>query len=214
MSSRKESTSRAARSRIYDGALYAHIIDPMLDGLHEIVARQIEPNSRVVDACCGTGALAAKLAKTATEVVGVELSPAMIARARDRFDGEHRHVSFILGDVAEVLADFDAGHFDVATLSMALHEMPPRGRTLVLQELARVARRVVCVDYLVPMPWNFAGLRNRLLEVAAGSEHFRGFRDFTRRGGLAAITDDAGLAYNRIRLLDGGSLEVGEIRAR
>jgi SAM-dependent methyltransferase len=203
---------RPPRSRIYDGAIYAHLMDPLLDGLHAIVADQVAPNQRVLDACCGTGALAFKLAKTAEEVVGVELSPAMVERAQGRLDGgRHDHMSFILGDVGHALADYEDGYFNVATILMALHEMPATARAVVLRELARVAERVLCVDFMVPMPWNLAGLRNRFFEIAAGPEHFGGFRDFTARGGLAAIADEAGLSYAHVRSIDAGTLEIGEV---
>lgn len=204
---------RQPRSRFYDGLIYSLLIDPMLKDLHALVAAEVGSASRVLDACCGTGALAARLATRSAEVVGVELSPVMVSRARRRFKGlDDAKVSIILGDVSKVLGDYEAGHFDAATIMMALHEMPTRARGEVLHELTRVATRVVCIDYVAPMDWNLAGLRNRFLELAAGPEHFAGFRDFSRRGGLAGLADELGLEWTPVKRVDGGTLEIGEMR--
>ena len=43
---------------------------------------------------------------------------------------------------------------------LVLHEMPAEARTPVLREVTRVAKRLLCLDYRVPMPWNLAGALN------------------------------------------------------
>ncbi len=204
---------RMPRSRIYDGAFFGRVLDPFNSDLHGFVAAQLEPGARVLEVGCGTGALAFRLARQAAEVVGVDLSPAMIAYARRRLAAVAApNVSFVLGDAAAVLADRADASFDVATMVLVLHEMPAEARPGVLREAARLARRVLCLEYRVPLPRSPPGLLYRGLELAAGLEHFRAFRDFSARRGTEAIAGSAGLSYRHLRTLGGGCIDVGEVR--
>lgn len=187
----------------------------LLRGLHDRVAEHVEPVRRALDVGCGTGSLVFRLASKAEEVVGVELSPAMVAHARESLaERGLRNVSFVLGDATTILAHLEPDHFDVATLVLALHEMPDEARAPVLTEVARLSRRVVCVDFHAPMPLNFAGFRNRFIEMTAGAEHFRAFRSFQREGGMAEVAREVGLDFEPVRLLDAGTMAVGVVRRR
>ena len=205
---------RTPRSRFYDGRFYARVVDPFVSGLHGMVAELVEPGSKVLDVGCGTGNLALRLAPTAVEVVGVELSPAMAEYATRRLDGSTMNVSIIVGDVTEVLAEKPDRYFDVATMALVLHEMPSAAREPVLREVTRVARRLLCLDYRVPMPKNLQGVRNRVIEALAGVEHFRAFRDFTRRGGTNGVATAYGLACKNIRYPDKGTFDISEITSK
>lgn len=199
---------RTPRSRFYDGGPYARLVDPLVSGLHRIVVEQIEPGCKVLDVGCGTGSLARKAASDAAEVVGVELSPAMAEYATRQLDDATAHVSIIVGDVCEVLADKPDRYFDVATMALVLHEMPGEAREPALREVTRVAKRLVILEYRVPMPYNVAGIRNRIIELLAGVEHYRAFRDFTRRGGTSAVVRSCGLRCENIRYPDKGTFDL------
>ena len=205
---------RAPRSRYYDGRFYARVVDPFVSGLHRIVAELIEPGSKVLDVGCGTGNLALRLAPAAVEVIGVELSPAMAEYATRRLGASTTNVSIIFGDVTEVVAEKPDRYFDVATMALVLHEMPSEARTPVLREVTRVARRLLCLDYRIPMPKNLQGVRNRIAEALAGAEHYRAFRDFTRRGGTNGVATAAGLACKNIRYPDKGTFDISEITSK
>ncbi len=199
------------RFPIYDGAPYSLIFDRLLRGVHKRVAGRVPGGSRCLDACCGTGGLTFQLAQRCTHVLGVDHSPAMIRRAEWlRVLRRFEHVAFRVGD-ATALEGIGDGEFDVATVAMGLHEMPAAERARVLPELLRVARRAVIVDFAVPMPANSAGVRNRAFEFLAGPRHFAGFRDYTRRGGLPALIEDAGATVEFSRPMDQGTLELLEI---
>jgi SAM-dependent methyltransferase len=203
---------RTPRSRFYDGPLYARLFDPFAAGLHRIVADHVGEGARVLDVGCGTGNLAIIMATRAAEVVGVELSPAMVDFASRRLEEcSTSNVSIILGDVTTVFSDRPDDSFDIATMVLTLHEMPAETRVPVLREVVRLAAKVLCVDFRVPMPRNLAGLRNRLAEVAAGLEHLRAFRDFTRRGGIPGIAGPAGLQCRHRRLLDSQTMAICEL---
>ena len=59
----------------------------------------------VVDLGCGNGALTAKIAEKGYEVIGVDASPAMLERARERCPGAR----FVLADALEYSAHGEAG---------------------------------------------------------------------------------------------------------
>ncbi len=195
---------RTPRSVLYDGVLYGRVIEPLLGGVHAFVAANLPGGDRVLDACCGTGGLARRIAAAGRQVVGVDLSPRNIEFARRRDTSSS--LSFEVGDVADL--DYDDQAFDVATVVMALHEMPEACRVPVLCELGRVAKRVVVADFAVPMARNVSGLRNRAVELAAGREHLRAFRDYSERGGLSPIIEAAGLRVDSERRLDRRTLTV------
>jgi SAM-dependent methyltransferase len=202
---------RTPRSRFYDGRFYARVVDPFVSGLHRIIAEHVEPGSRVLEVGCGTGSLALRLAPNASEVVGVELSPAMAEYAIRRLDASTSNVSVVVGDVTEVLTDRPDRSFDVATMALVLHEMPAEAREPVLREVTRVATKLLCLEYRVPMPWNLPGVRNRIVEMLTGPEHFGAFRDFNRRGGTEGAATAAGLAYRNIRYPDKKTFDLSEI---
>jgi len=83
------------------------------------VVELLNPQSgeRILDLGCGTGELSAQIAARGAEVVGLDSSPAMLARARSAFpDGR-----FEEGDGA----NFDVGHdFDAVFSNATLHWIP------------------------------------------------------------------------------------------
>ena len=119
-----------------------------------------------------------------------------------------------MGDVTEVVAEKPDRYFDVATMALVLHEMPSEAREPVLREVTRVARRLLCLDYRVPMPKNLQGVRNRVAEALAGVQHFRAFRDFTRCGGTSGVAMAAGLACKNIRYPDKETFDISEITSK
>ncbi|OAT79284.1 class I SAM-dependent methyltransferase [Desulfotomaculum copahuensis] len=98
----------------------------------------------VLDACTGTGIMALELAARGARVTGIDFSPAMLARAVKKVNGQP--VVFRLADATKM--DFTDESFDVSTLSMALHEMPLPQRLRVLKEIRRVTRDRVAGDGL------------------------------------------------------------------
>jgi SAM-dependent methyltransferase len=103
-------------------------------------------DERWLEAACGPGLIARRLAAEAGHVVGVDATPAMVELARREAAGLG-NVEFMVGDAA-ALALPDAG-FDGAVTRFSLHHIPVPGR--VVAELARVVRpggKVVIADHL------------------------------------------------------------------
>lgn len=110
---------------------------------------EIGPAMRVLDVATGTGEQAFAFATRAAEVVGVDLSDAMLEIARRK--NQRSNTKFQHADA--VALPFPDESFDVACISFALHEMPRSIRQRALCELARVVRhagRVVIVDWGLP----------------------------------------------------------------
>jgi len=192
----------------YDGAPYARFVEAVSKGMLKLVADSVPPGGRLVDVCCGTGALAFMCAEKCAEVLGVDISPKMI----DYADSQRRergidNVQFRVAD-ASALPDLPDRAFDWATLVLGLHEMRTAMRPRVLAEVARIAETLLIVDFLPRMRWNPAGIRNRCIEAVAGPRHFRGFLDFSRRGGLPTLIDQVGLSVQRRGLIDAGNIEI------
>ncbi len=96
----------------------------------------------VLDVGCGGGALTGRLAARAREVIGLDLSPAMIARARRR---EHRSdVTFRCGDFME--EDFAGRLFDCVISISMLHHVPLDAGLQRMRELVAPGGRLVVHD--------------------------------------------------------------------
>lgn len=78
-----------------------------------------ESAKSVLDIGCGMGRLTAKLATKSREVVGIDLSTEMIARANEK---AHPALSFICDDF--LTYDFEAKTFDCVITAAALHHVP------------------------------------------------------------------------------------------
>jgi SAM-dependent methyltransferase len=66
---------------------------------------------KVVDLGCGTGSLSVLLAESGLDVIGVDLSPAMVAQATAKAQAAGVAVEFIVGDASD--PDLVHGTFDV-----------------------------------------------------------------------------------------------------
>ena len=77
----------------YD-AQYSAAYEPEIRTLTELA---LEQGGAVLDLCCGTGIVTVPLAETGLEVVGVDLSKAMLAQAKTKAEGRH-NLTFRLQD--------------------------------------------------------------------------------------------------------------------
>jgi len=101
--------------------------------------------ARVLDLCCGTGDLVARLALTAapeTQVLGLDFSAGMLTLARKKIDriAPGRDVPLIEGNAAEM--PFPDDHFDGVAIAFAFRNLTWRNplRDRALAEVLRVLR--------------------------------------------------------------------------
>jgi ubiquinone/menaquinone biosynthesis C-methylase UbiE len=95
------------------------------------------------------------------------------------------------------LSAFNENSFDVAIMSLALHQFEPRLHSPILSEMKRVAKRIIIVDYAVPLPKNYVGVGSRVAEFMAGKEHNLHFKQYYQLGGLNKILPGNGLKIEK-----------------
>jgi ubiquinone/menaquinone biosynthesis C-methylase UbiE len=104
----------------------------------------------VIDVACGPGTFTRPFARRVRRAVGVDLTPAMIEKARaEAARAGIANIEFVCGDVYAL--PFEDGVADVTSCGYAFHHMLEPGRALA--EMARVLRpggRVAIADLIVP----------------------------------------------------------------
>jgi ubiquinone/menaquinone biosynthesis C-methylase UbiE len=105
--------------------------------------------STILDIATGTGQQAFAFAKRGYDVIGVDLTEAMLAIARK--NNPNGLVKLEIGDATQLR--FVESCFDITCISFALHDMPLMIREKVLGEMVRVTKpngSIVIVDYALP----------------------------------------------------------------
>lgn len=111
------------------------------EGLYEVGPRLvtavgIRPREDVLDVACGTGNAAIPAALAGARVTGLDLTPAMLSKGRERAEVAGVRIAWVEGDAEEL--PFPAEHFDVV-LSTFGCMFGPR-HEVVADEIARVLR--------------------------------------------------------------------------
>src|SRR3989344_5081697 len=111
----------------------------MLLPLREAITKQLikQKAVRVVDLACGTGTQAELLVKRGIQVVGVDVSPAMLAIARKKV--KSRKARFIKARADKT--GLPSASFDAAVISFVLHEIPAKPAHAVIMEAKRLVKK-------------------------------------------------------------------------
>lgn len=99
-----------------------------------LIAKFIPDNSRILEIGCGTGKYTQILAKKASVIRGIDISPNMVAAAKERNPG----VEFSVGD-CEKLEGFGDGQFDVVAGFNVFSYFPRKQEAL--HSISRVLRK-------------------------------------------------------------------------
>lgn len=104
------------------------------------IAADAPPSARILEVGCGPGHLSMALARDhRLDVTGLDLDPAMIARAKanaDRAGAASKMPTFVVGDVAAL--PFSDGTFDLVVSTFSMHHWSDP--TAGLDDIARVLR--------------------------------------------------------------------------
>ena len=135
-------------------------------------AALLSPNSRALDVACGPGIIVEALARGAREIVGCDITPQMLEKARERCAGAGlANVRFVPG-CAEALPFEDCEFDTVVSRSAVHHFIDP---IAAFREMARVVRkggRIVTVDVMSSESPGEAQLHNAL-ETIRDPSHVR-----------------------------------------
>src|SRR6201999_1123509 len=107
-----------------------------------------DPGARWVETACGPGLIARAMASRVGSVVGIDLTPTMVEKARaDAAAAGVENVSFEVGDATAL--DLPDASLDGAITRFSLHHIP--GPVRVLEEMRRVVKPggyVVVADHV------------------------------------------------------------------
>jgi demethylmenaquinone methyltransferase/2-methoxy-6-polyprenyl-1,4-benzoquinol methylase len=170
----------------------------------------VRPGDRVLDACCGTGDLAIAAEEAGGEVIGLDFSQRMLARARRKSES----IEWILGDLLAL--PFAGESFDAATIGFGIRNV--EDLEAGLRELGRTLRpggRLACLEITRPRGilrpffrlWfdGLVPLAGRILPGGAAYSYLpASVRRFPGPEDLAAAMRRAGFAEVEWRLLGGG----------
>jgi demethylmenaquinone methyltransferase/2-methoxy-6-polyprenyl-1,4-benzoquinol methylase len=169
-----------------------------------VAAADLKDTDRVLDICCGTGSTTAIIATEvdAGRVVGVDLSPDMLAIARKKIVAQW--VTFIRASVDAL--PFGDGSFDTVFCSYGLHEIPQDIRAATLKEVFRVLKpggKFFALDYHLP---RHLVLRLPISAFVRVFEHDTAYR--MMKGNLAGEVADSGLMVSRKNEALGGMFQI------
>ena len=105
--------------------------------------------------------------------------------------------------------------FDLVIGMLALHEMPRKIRSQVMDEMTRVLKQEGCIlliDYhpgstRFPKGWMYKAVIY-FFEIIAGREHFKNFRDFLANSGIPGLINSYKLTMEKTKIVSGGNLGV------
>jgi len=179
----------------------------------------VRPGDRVLDACCGTGDLAAAASRVGGKVTGLDFAPRMLVRARRKLPS----ATWVEGDMLAL--PFSPGSFEVATVGFGVRNVSdlegglaelrrvlvPNGRVAVLEitqprgALAPFYR--VWFDRIVP-------LLGKLLKGGAAYTYLpASVRRFPGPEELAELLRSTGFADVEYRTFAGGIVALHTGRA-
>ena len=196
------------KQMVESGIFYSTVLDPILAPMRKRVTIEILLGKKIIDIACGTGAQVFELSGIASEIVGIDLSESMINHAQNTCKKRgFPNAEFFVCDAVN-LSRFETSSFDIAIMSMALHQFDSVLHTNILGEMKRVANQIIIVDYAVPLPKNYAGIGSRIAEFLAGKEHNRNFKQYYQLGGLNKILPENNLTIQKSVLFGKGAFHL------
>ena len=189
--------------------VYDIVLNPFLSGMrHQIleIAETLKPE-KVVDLCGGTGQQLKILRKNGfADLTCVDLSLEMLRTA-----GCGRNAPDCLyADAAET--GLTSSSVDLVIISLALHEKTFDKAVSILAEAHRIlkpAAVLIVADYTTDGSAKlFASALIRFIEFLVGGEHYSGYRNYMKKGGLPSLRDTALFEIISTHLAAAGGITV------
>jgi len=94
--------------------------------------------------------------------------------------------------------------FDVALISLVLHEIENEKRNKIISEMKRVVKkdgRLIFIDFNVPLLKTISAFFVKIIERFAGKEHYLNFQSYLKEGGLPSLLERNNLKPEKIEYL-------------
>ncbi len=171
----------------YDGKFYDLFIAPNQDRMFGIIKEYIEPNAKILDVGCGTGRFSFYISDKCSSVTGIDLSSKNILTAKNNLiSNPNSKIKFIHTSITEMI-NSEHAKFDYAVITYVIHEVNSEERLPLLNEIFKIADKIIMGDYLIPQPKGFWKVINELVEFFAGKEHYNNYKDFKANKGIKGL---------------------------
>jgi ubiquinone/menaquinone biosynthesis C-methylase UbiE len=181
------------------------IIEPTMFSLRTQIPKLavMKEGDRVLDVCCGTGALVLDYARMGIVTSGIDINPRVIEVAENKRKKQRLYnVSFQTANA--LYLPFKDNAFNHASISMSLHEKGIADRDIVISEMKRVVKKegnLIFIDYRIPVPQIFISPAVKAIEFMAGRDHWKSFKDYVKRGGLDELLKRNHLRHDKSIML-------------
>jgi demethylmenaquinone methyltransferase/2-methoxy-6-polyprenyl-1,4-benzoquinol methylase len=194
--------------------IYNRLIDPLLASVRSRLIFHAGEGQKVLDVASGTGELVRGLHKKSSYVAGVDIEGEMIEYSRMKAaDSEKESMEFFRADARE-LSIFSDNSFNIATMSLALHQFNTQDRPIILSEIFRIADELVIADYSYPLPEGLKKVAVKIAERIAGKEHYQNFKTFMKEGGTKEITEKHGYTCIHTEASGSGIFSIYKIQKK
>lgn len=153
----KDQYTEEAVARAYDRERFTTLVGRTFDRLEKRAIRSTLaracrdlPAPSVLDIPCGTGRITELLLDFGLQVTGGDISPAMMAVARERCARFGSRVTWQLLDLDRLALDDHS--VDLSTCIRLFHHLDSSQRAAILGELSRVTRRFVVINVSFSSP--------------------------------------------------------------
>ncbi|NES19891.1 MAG: class I SAM-dependent methyltransferase [Symploca sp. SIO3E6] len=163
----------------------------------------INPETKVLDLCCGSGQATKFLVNSSNNVTGLDVSLVSLERARTNVP----QASYVEAAAEEM--PFLDNQFDVVHTSAALHEMKPSQLQAIINEVYRVLKpggMFALVDFHKPTNWLFWPGLALFLELFETETAWQ-----LLETDLIGLLQGAGFSLLNHTLYAGGSLQVIQV---
>ncbi len=172
---------------------YSNLIDPILKRLRSFTVdfAEIKKGDRVLDLCCATGDQVFYYARAGSIATGVDSNPNMIKIAlRNKEKYKLSSVYFQIADVVDL--PFANSVFDIASISLGMHEVKRKVRDKIISEMKRVVKKdglLIFTDFKTPLSSTKLSFLIKAIEYSAGKENYENFKDYLQQGGLPSLLE-------------------------
>lgn len=140
----------------YDRERFSSLAGRVFNHLDKRAVRRalagLAPGSVVADIPCGTGRLAEVALEMGYAVCGIDISPAMLERARNRLARFGARFTALVADIRELQA---AGQsFDAVLSARFLMHFPLAEQRRLIRSLARLAGQRLVLTHGIDTPWH------------------------------------------------------------